>query len=125
MRHFSWLLTLPLTIVVVVFALANRTFVEIDLWPFNPVSIPVFVLVLGSLLIGFLFGALIMWLSSGKQRRRARAQRGQIAKLERQTKELERAQPRAEAPPATTLPVAAPNGPPAIRQQGEPGRPAA
>lgn len=125
MRHFSWLLTLPLTVVVVAFALANRTFVAVDLWPFEPVSVPVFLLVLSSLLVGFLLGALIMWLSLGKQRRRARAQRGQIAKLERQTKELERVQPHAKAGPATTLPVAAPNGPPIVRQQGEPGRPAA
>lgn len=114
MKHFSWLLTVPLTVMVVVFAVANRGFIPLDLWPFAvEVRIPVFLLVLGSMLFGFLIGGLVMWLSLGKQRRKGRAAKGQIAKLERQTHELEQARGRAEArsgPPA---------GPPAIRQPGD------
>lgn len=100
---------------VVVFAVANRSFVPVDLWPFPKTNIPMFLLVLGSMLVGFLIGALVMWLSMGKQRRQSRAARGEIAKLERQTRELEQARDRAEtrngAPP--------PAGPPAVRHSGD------
>ena len=116
MKHFSWLLTVPLTVMVVVFAVANRAFVPLDLWPFAiEVQIPIFLLVLGSMLFGFLIGGLVMWLSLGKQRRQGRAAKGQIAKLERQTQELEQARGRAE----TRASAAAPAGPPAVRQQGD------
>ena len=113
-KHFSWILTVPLTVLVVVFAVANRSFVPLDLWPFAiEVQIPIFLLVLGSMLSGFLIGAMVMWLSLGKQRRQSRAAKGQIAKLERQTQELEQARGRAEARGS------APTGPPAVRQPGD------
>ena len=116
MKHFSWILTLPLTIVVIVFAVANRNFVPLDLWPFEiAVQVPIFVLVLGSLFVGFLIGALAMWVSGGKQRRRARAARSRLAKLERDVQ-------RQEGAPAP-LPMVAPPRPAA--HPGETGRPAA
>ncbi len=83
---------------VVVFAVANRSFVPLDLWPFAiEIQIPVFLLVLGSLLFGFLIGALVLGLSMGKLRRKSRAARGEITKLERQ----------------------APAAPPAVRQRDD------
>ena len=109
MKRFSWLLTVPLTVLVVVFAVANRSFIPLDLWPFAlEVRLPVFLLVLGSLLFGFLIGAMVMWLSMGKQRQQRRAAKGEIAKLERHARELERAREGAETrhsppPPATTI----------------------
>jgi uncharacterized integral membrane protein len=70
-KHFSWILTLPLTVVVIVFAVANRDFVPLDLWPFEiALQVPVFALVLGSMILGFLIGALAMWLSGGAARTR-------------------------------------------------------
>lgn len=88
---------------VVVFAVANRGFVQVDLWPFPiEAQAPIFLLVLGSMLLGFLLGAMVMWLSMGKQRRQTRAARGQVAKLERQTEQLEQARDRAETRGAET-----------------------
>ncbi len=119
-KHFSWLLTFPLAVMVVVFAVANRAFVPLDLWPFAiEVRIPIFLLVLGSMLLGFLIGALVMWLSTGRQRRQSRAAKGRIAKLERQTRELEQARDRPETRSG------APAGPPAIRQPGDTNLPVA
>jgi len=115
-KRFSWLLTVPLTVLVVVFAVANRSFIPLDLWPFAlEVRIPVFLLVLGSLLFGFLIGAMVMWLSMGKQRQQRRAAKGEIAKLERKTRELEHARDRT----ATRSSAPPPAAPPAIRQRGE------
>jgi putative membrane protein len=72
-KHFSWLVTLPITLAVVVFAVSNRTPVEIDLFPlpWQPV-LPAYLLVLASLFVGFLIGGAIAWLAGAPQRRRAR-----------------------------------------------------
>lgn len=124
MKHFSWILTLPLTLVIIVFAVANRHFVPLDLWPFEvAVEAPVFVLVLGSMLIGFLAGALVMWLSGGKQRRQARAARGQVAKLERQVQR--QSQERAAAGPDSQRSAVATRPHPTTVRGGGPGLPAA
>ena len=66
MKHFSWLITLPITLAVVVFAVSNRTPVEIDLFPlpWQPV-LPAYLLVLASLFFGFLIGGTIAWLAGG------------------------------------------------------------
>lgn len=123
MKHFSWILTLPVTVVVIVFAVANRDFVPLDLWPFEiALQIPVFVLVLGSMFLGFLIGALTMWLSAGKQRRRSRTARSRLTKLER---EVQRQQSTAAAAHGSqpAVPMVAPPRP--AGAPGETGRPAA
>jgi uncharacterized integral membrane protein len=124
-KHISWILTLPLTLVIIVFAVANRHFVPLDLWPLEIViEAPVFVLVLGGMLTGFLAGALVMWLSGRKLRRRARAARGQLAKLEREVQR--HSQDRVAAGPAPQGSAAATRPPSAVvRGTGGPGLPAA
>lgn len=63
MRKFLfWLISLPLAILIAIFAVNNRTLVGISLWP-TPftVDMPVYLLILGSLGLGLLLGALLMW----------------------------------------------------------------
>ena len=68
MKHLSWFITLPVTLVVVVFAVSNRTPIEIDLFPlpWRPV-LPAYLLVLGSMFIGFLIGATSAWLAGARE----------------------------------------------------------
>jgi uncharacterized integral membrane protein len=125
-KHFSWILTLPLTVVVIVFAVANRDFVPLDLWPFEvALELPVFVLVLGSLLVGFVIGALVMWLSAGKQRRRARAARSELGKLERQVRRQQDSHDRAAPGFGTSAPVPLVTTQSPAKGPGGSGRPAA
>lgn len=103
MRRISWILTLPLTVVVIFFSVANRGLVELDLWPLaEGFSVPVFVLLLGGLFVGFLAGGLVMWLSGAKGRRRARNWRYKSGDLEREVarlkREVDRAKQRTEQP---------------------------
>ena len=71
MRRISLILTVPLAVIVVVFALTNRAATEIRLWPFGiELAPPLFFVVLGCALVGFFIGAMIMWLSNGRLRRR-------------------------------------------------------
>jgi lipopolysaccharide assembly protein A len=105
MRRFSYVLTVPLAVVLVLFAIDNRDRLAISFWPLPwAVALPSFLALFLALLIGFLAGAAAIWLSGGKARRRsrqladtARAQAHQIAEHERRQAEL-----RAAAQPAPT-----------------------
>jgi uncharacterized integral membrane protein len=68
MRHFSWLLSLPLFVAFVVFALQNRTQVSLSFWPFDAqMNMPVSVLSLGLLVIGFVLGSFVTGLTILRQ----------------------------------------------------------
>ncbi len=109
----------------VVFALANRELVVVDIWPL-PLSLqqPLFLFILGSFFIGFLVGAVIMWISAGRYRRRARAARNRVAQLEHDVRLLQHEKARAAAQ-ATEAPAGGSQGNMIVRQQGSTRLPAA
>jgi len=69
MKLISWLGSVILFSVCVIFAVNNRQDVTVDLWPFNGVLIaPLYALVLGIFLTGFLLGAFCFWLPNLRHR---------------------------------------------------------
>ncbi|HXV24559.1 MAG TPA: LapA family protein [Alphaproteobacteria bacterium] len=105
MKHFSWLVTLPVTLAVVVFAISNRTPVEIDLFPlpWRPV-LPAFLLVLASLFLGFLIGGAVAWLAGAPRRRRARRLAIEADVLSRELAEVRRKAADTVMPAPTGIP---------------------
>ncbi len=93
-------------LVALIFSIANRHTVELDLWPLAlSFNLPVFVLMLGILFVGFLAGGTVAWLSGAKSRQRGRESRFRSNHLEREvirlTRDVERAKESgASAPPA-------------------------
>jgi uncharacterized integral membrane protein len=82
-RLLSLLITLPVTLAVVVFAVANRGPVTVDFWPFAlAVDVPLYGLALGTLALGCLLGALLTWLPLLLTRRALTSTRAKIEKLE-------------------------------------------
>lgn len=72
-------------IVTVGFAMMNRQDVSVDWSPFHePLSLPLFAICLGIGALGFLLGALVMWLNGGHVRREKRRQRKEIKALEKE-----------------------------------------
>jgi hypothetical protein len=72
-KRFSWIITLPLLVIAVIFSVSNRQPVVFDIWPFDlAITLPAFLPVLGALFVGFLAGGFIAWLSGGRARARAR-----------------------------------------------------
>ncbi len=117
MKHISWIVTLPLMLALVIFSLANRGDVSLDLWPFNKESIPpmpLFLPLLGALFIGLLIGGSVAWLSGARIRRRARELRFDKAHLEREVirlkRDVERAKDTASESSLAALPPSASNG---------------
>ncbi len=91
MKRLSWIVTLPLLLVVVVFSVANLHRVAVKLWPLGwYAEVPLSWLLLGTLFVGFLAGALVAWLSAHKSRQRAREQRSKSSRLEREVIHLQR-----------------------------------
>lgn len=91
MKHLSWIITLPITIVVLVFVLSNRQSVEIDIWPFEMSLVaPLYLVLLLSTLFGFLLGGIAMWFTAGRSRKRARESSAKLRELEGQIANLKR-----------------------------------
>lgn len=89
MRSFAkFLILAPLTVLVAVLALANRTPVTLSLDPFRPespalsLSLPLFVVIFVTLMLGVLLGGVATWLNQGKWRRAARRRRYELTKLQ-------------------------------------------
>ena len=90
-KVFFWIVVMPLAAAVIVFSVNNRADVVLDLWPLDMVTqpLPVFSVVLAGLFAGFLIGGLVVWISGGKARRRARHERHRADRAEREIKEAE------------------------------------
>lgn len=77
-RLFWWLLVVPFAVVFVALAVANRRTVLLSLDPFRPenpafgLDIPLFVVIFASILVGLLFGGMIVWLRQGRHRKACR-----------------------------------------------------
>ena len=103
MKFLWWIVLALAALVLILFAIANRETVSVGFWllPGAAVQLPLYLLVLGTLLFGFVVGELVGWIGGWRWRREARQSRERIATLEREL-EAERARPVA-APPATDL----------------------
>ena len=85
MRIFHWLVTVPLTIVLIDFAIWNGGTTTLSFWPLPfTVETRVFLVVLVPLVIGFFLGELSAWISGRNRRRTARRHAHRIEELERE-----------------------------------------
>lgn len=85
MRLLTWVLTLPVFAAVIVFVLQNRMQVSLSFWPFDAeVTMPVSVLSLGLLMIGFVSGSLVTGASLMHSKFVTRRLRKQVDDLNKQ-----------------------------------------
>lgn len=74
MNRLVWIITLPVALLVILFALMNRQEVTLSLWPLPwDIAAPLFLFTLGAIVFGFFFGALSAYLSGATTRRKLRA----------------------------------------------------
>jgi uncharacterized integral membrane protein len=92
------LLALAALIVIVTFAVANRTPVLVSFAPLpTVVELPVYGVFLLGLVLGGVIGGLALWLSGIPQRFRARRMRKKVSALESQVAVLQKREQRARA----------------------------
>ena len=78
-RILSWIVTAPITILVLLFSVSNLDRVTLHLRPLpDDITLPIWAMTLIELFIGFLLGAIVTWIGDFKRRREARqlARRG-------------------------------------------------
>ena len=87
-RTLKILVLLPLAIVALAFAIANRAMTIVSFDPFSSpenasptIVAPLFVMLLLTLMIGVLIGSLATWLTQGRHRQRARMARSETEHL--------------------------------------------
>ncbi|MEQ8194178.1 MAG: LapA family protein [Rhodospirillales bacterium] len=91
MRWLSWIILLPLAAAVIVFSVINRGVTKVDFWPFGlTVELPVFAIVLTSLLLGFVLGGIVAWITGTPRRLRGKAAEREAAALKRELNEARR-----------------------------------
>ncbi len=88
MKLLLWLLLLPLTLIFMAFAIANRHGVTLSLDP-TPFSIqaPLYGFIFAGIFVGLVAGGLISWLRAGGCRRQLRQEKRNIRRLESELRE--------------------------------------
>jgi uncharacterized integral membrane protein len=85
LRTFRWVLIGLVALALVIFAVDNRQVVTVSLWPLPiEASMGLYLVVLLTLLAGFLLGELIAWMNGHHWRRQARQKTKRIEELERE-----------------------------------------
>jgi uncharacterized integral membrane protein len=85
LRTFRWILIGLLAIALIIFAVDNRQVVTVSLWPLPiEASMGLYLVVLLTLLAGFLLGELMAWMNGHRHRREARLKAKRVEELESQ-----------------------------------------
>jgi uncharacterized integral membrane protein len=89
-RLLEVLILLPLAIIGVALAVANRHVVTVSFDPFTStmagaVEAPLFIVLIVAIVVGVLLGGFFTWLSQGRHRRALRESRAEAARLRSQT----------------------------------------
>ena len=89
MKILSRILLLLFVLIGVLMAVSNSQPVELALWPLpHQIVMPLYLLVVGLLLLGVLAGLGLGWWGARHHRRRARMASGEAARLEREVQRL-------------------------------------
>jgi uncharacterized integral membrane protein len=108
-KTIATIVLLPLAILIVLLAMANRQAVTISLDPFladTPafaVSQPLFLVLLGAVIVGVIVGGAAAWLKQRKWRRAARLAHGEARALRAENAALKERLAAAEPPPERAL----------------------
>ncbi|NJR13097.1 MAG: LapA family protein [Phyllobacteriaceae bacterium] len=93
-RIFQVLVTIPVAIILIALSVANRAPVALTLDPFNPgnagltLALPLFVIILGAMMVGAVIGSVLTWLSQGKHRAKARSEASRASLIAREAEAL-------------------------------------
>lgn len=112
-RFLKALILLPIAILVVLLAVANRTPVTLSLDPFSQdapefaTQLPLFAVIFAAVMLGVVIGGVASWLAQGKNRKSRRELRRETRQLRYETERL-----KSQSDSATTLPATVPSSSP-------------
>lgn len=119
MKALFWLLYLPFLVLAAAFAAANRHDVDVSLDPLPfGLTVPLFLIVLTSVLVGLIVGGVSAWLSGRRWRRSTRQLRRSSALLETEVAALRDQLETDALPVSESRPQASPDSPGQSVQRG-------
>ena len=97
-RIVGWVVLVPLSVVLIVFALANRQLVVVNFNPLVPsealttpgIGVPLFLVLFAVLLFGVILGGIATWFAQGQHRRDERNYRREAERLNREVNAIRR-----------------------------------
>ena len=90
-RLFAWVCGIVLGLVALLFVIGSREPVTLAVWGIpDTIEVPLFLAVLAAAVIGFFFGAVVMWFSNGRSRRLGRAYLAELHQVRVENDELRR-----------------------------------
>lgn len=104
-RFLKALVLLPVAILIVLLAVANRDPVTLSLDPFSreapeiAAQLPLFAIIFAAVMVGVVIGGTATWLAQGKHRRARRQFRREVTQLRSETERL-----RTQSHPSSSLP---------------------
>ena len=86
MSFLRWIIGFIITVCVAGFAAMNRDSISVIWHPLDASSLmlPLYIVVLGSMGLGFIFGGAVVWMNGSKVRRDKRKQKKEIRLLEKE-----------------------------------------
>ena len=114
-KILSFVILVPLAILLVVFCVANRAPITVSLDPFGTMpqftfALPLFIVLMGAVIVGVILGGIGTWLTQAHYRRKAWKRRQEVERLRREAEEakatvrlLREEKAAAAAPPSTGL----------------------
>ena len=97
LRFISLLFYAVLVVLIGLFSWTNQQPVDLGLWPMTyTVTMPIYTLVLGAILVAFILGCLASWMGGGHVRRLARRRGREVQHLRNELARLEAAKSKIE-----------------------------
>jgi uncharacterized integral membrane protein len=90
----KWLLLVPVAVIVILLAIANRGPATVTFDPFSgadpqfSVTVPMFLILFAAVAIGVVLGGIASWLNQARYRREAREAKAAVARAEAEVKRL-------------------------------------
>ena len=110
LRILKLLVLVPIAVVILAFAIANRTVVAISFDPFSSaetsgavVAAPLFVVLFLTLFTGVILGGVATWLTQGVNRRPARRARDEVEHWQDEVRRMRQQSPAIAATPSRAL----------------------
>jgi len=89
MKHLRRLIGVVAAIVLIAFAIANTQTITLSFYPLPfQVAVPLYLVILGALVVGVFIGGVSSWLAARRHRRIARQRRRRIEALEAELAQL-------------------------------------
>ena len=112
MRKFlTALVVIPLGLIFIVFAVANRHAITVSFDPFNTLdpalglTLPLFVVIIAAVIVGVIAGSMATWFGQSRWRRASRRHEADATRAQRQLDEMRARQAAASPVPTQRLPA--------------------